>query len=477
MSPNERVVVVIFVVCSLAEAGGSGFVNAAEQWTVDTTFGSSGKVVIPFDVISGGSDTATAVAVQRDGKIVVVGGAEKLDSDIDFAVLRLEPDGDLDLTFSNGGKKLIPFDLAGLMTDWATAVAIQPDGAIVVAGPVTGKNGNYDFGIVRIDTDGDFDPTFGDGGMTTVAFDLGGAENDYPWDIAIQEDGKIVVVGGVDGSLGNEDFGVVRLTSGGDPDVGFGLNGIRVVFFDLGWSNSDVAYAVAVQPTGEILLAGQVTLSLGNLDMGVVRLNSNSTDDFTFGTGGKVGIAFDLAGPGSDPALDLILQDDGKILVAGGAETLGGDRDFAVARLETSGILDGTFSGDGKTTVAFDLGGSGEDFVFGMALEADGRIVVAGRADGPSGNRDFGVARLDANGALDTTFGSSGTMTVAFDLGGGEDFLEGLAVPPTGGIFLVGSAEVAVGGYDFAVAKVNGVTVFGDGFETGETSTWSNSVP
>jgi uncharacterized delta-60 repeat protein len=457
--------------------GGSGFVNAAQQGTVDTAFGSGGKAVIPFDLVFGGWDAAEAVAVQRDGKIVVVGGAEQLGLDYDFAVLRLEPDGDLDLTFGTGGKTLVPFNLGGLKRDIASAVAIQSDGAIIIAGEVSGTDVDVEFGIVRLDKNGALDPTFGVGGMTTVAFDLGGAKDDYPWDIAIQDDGKIVVVGGVDGSLGNDDFGVVRLTSGGARDVTFGSNGIRVVFFDLGSSNNDVAFAVAIQPTGEILLAGQVAVSLGNLDMGVVRLNSNSTDDFTFGTGGKVRVAFDLVAGGSDPALDLVLQADGKILLAGGAETVGGDRDFAVARLGTNGVLDGTFSGDGKTTVAFDLGGSEEDFVFGIALEADGRIVVGGRADGPNGDRDFGVARFDANGTLDTDFGNSGTMTVAFDLGGGEDFLQGLAVPPTGGIFLVGAADVAVGGSDFAVAKVNGMTIFADVFETGDTSVWSTTVP
>jgi hypothetical protein len=76
-----------------------------------------------------------------------------------------------------------------------------------------------------------------------------------------------------------------------------------------------------------------------------------------------------------------------------------------------------------------------------------------------------------------STFGNSGTMTVDFDLGDGDEHPRGLAVPPTGGIFLVGAVDVAAGGMDFGVVKVNGVIVFGDGFEGGETSAWSNSVP
>jgi uncharacterized delta-60 repeat protein len=477
MSRCKRVTVVIFMLCSAVFAGGVGFVNAAEQGTLDTTFGIGGKVVIPFDLVSGGADFATAVAVQQDGKIIVVGGAERLGLDVDFAVLRLEQDGDLDPTFSGDGKMTVSFNLTGSFTDWATAVAIQPDGAIVVAGRVDGKNDNLDFGIVRLDTDGDLDPTFGGGGMTTVGFELGGAKDDLPWAVAVQDDGKVLVAGAVDGSLGNDDFGVLRLTSSGEPDVGFGLNGIRVVFFDLGGSNDEEVRGLAVQPTGEILLVGPVTMGWGDVEMGAVRLLSSSITDTTFGTGGLARVGFDFVGDAVDLAFALALQDDGKIVLAGAAEKDGGNRDFAVARLGTDGVLDDTFSADGKTTEDFDLGGTEEDVAYGVTLEPDGRIVVAGQVDGPSGDKDFGVARFESNGALDETFGSSGTTTVSFDLGGAEDVLSDLAVPPTGGVFLVGAVDVTAGGTDFGVAKVHGVTVFGDGFETGDTNVWSNSIP
>ncbi len=472
-----RLAVVFLVVLILAAAGGFGFVSAAEQGTLDTSFGIGGKVVIPFDLVPGGTDNAHAVAVQRDGKIVVVGGAETLGLDIDFAVLRLEPDGDLDPTFSGDGKSIIPFNLSGSFTDSATAVAIQPDGAIVIVGPVDGKKGNIDFGIVRLEADGDLDPTFGSGGMTTFDFNLGGVKNDTPRTVALQDDGKILVAGGVDGSVGNDDFGVLRLTSGGDPDPSFGLNGIRVVFFDLGGSNDEEVFGMAVQPTGEILLAGPVTIGWGNVEMGVVRLLSSSITDTTFGTGGLARVAFNLVGDAVDLAFALALQSDGKILLAGGAEKDGANWDFAVVRLGTDGVLDSAFSGDGKTTEDFDQGGAQRDVAYGVALEPDGRIVVAGQVDGPNGDQDFGVARFDSSGNLDETFGSSGTMTVSFDLGGAEDELSGLAVPPTGGVFLVGRVDVASGGTDFGVAKVHGSTVFGDGFETGDATVWTATIP
>jgi hypothetical protein len=113
-----------------------------------------------------------------------------------------------------------------------------------------------------------------------------------------------------------------------------------------------------------------------------------------------------------------------------------------------------------------------------LALNPDGKIVVGGQVDGVNGDRDFGLARLDANGAPDPTFGPAGKTTIAFDLGSGafDDFY-GLAVPPSGGIYLAGEVDVALNIDDFGVAKVIGSVVFGDGFESGGASLWSATVP
>ena len=153
-------------------------------------------------------------------------------------------------------------------------------------------------------------------------------------------------------------------------------------------------------------------------------------------------------------------------------------REVGVARLDSSGSLDTGFGVGGKAIVPFDLGGISGDLVWDLALQADGKIVVGGHVDGPNGDRDFGLARLHANGALDPTFGSGGKTTVAFDLvTGGSDSLNGLAVPTSGGIYVAGSVSVADFGEDIGVAKVIGSVVFGDGFESGSVAAWSMSVP
>lgn len=449
----------------------------AQQGQLNTSFGNSGKLVIPFNLISDGVDRAYDIAVQPDGMIVAVGATEKLGGTA-FAVVRFGPDGTLDPTFGLGGRMTVAFGFGNPQVDFATAVALHPDGAIYLAGPVTGADGDMEVGVARLDSSGSLDAGFGVGGKAIVPFDLGEIDGDLFWDMALQTDGKVLVAGEVDGLAANVDFGLARLTSSGDPDLTFGSNGLRIVFFDEGGSYGDFARAVAVQPDGKIILVGTVDVGAGTADIGVVRLNSNSTNDSTFGTLGKVLIAFDGGGEDVDIGTDVALQKDGKIVVVGAAEAANSKMDFAIARINSDGTLDSTFDGDGKTTVAYDLGGDWEDRVYAVALNPDGKIVVGGHVDGPNGDRDFGIARLDTNGALDPTFGSGGTATVAFDLvTGGTDNLNGLAVPSSGGIYVAGSVYVANNDEDIGVAKVIGSVVFGDGFESGSVAAWSRTVP
>jgi uncharacterized delta-60 repeat protein len=310
----------------------------------------------------GDVDFGNAAALQPDGKIVVAGHIE-LNHDI--AVARFNADGSLDASFDAGGtdgpgKKV--FGYGGF--DVARAVLVQPDGKIVVAGP-----GNGDFAVTRLNPDGSFDTSFdGDG---TAGADFGGP--DYAYAVALQPDGRIVVAG----SAGGEDVGVARFNADGSLDATFAGSGTK----RFGYGGNEAAHAILVQPDGRIVLVGD-----GGPDrkIAVTRLNSNSSFDDGFGGGGTVWIDFGGVGYGWAAAL----QHDGKIVVAG---TRPGDEDdFAIARLQPGGALDTTFGGSGKTTVDF----GGEDSAFSVALQADGRIVVAG--DTTIGG-DFAVARLQGD--------------------------------------------------------------------------------
>jgi uncharacterized delta-60 repeat protein len=432
---------------------------------LDLSLNGTGKQVVPFDLGGGNSDLATAVAVQADGKIVLVGSADRAAGNVDFAVTRLNRDGSLDATFGTGGKQTIGFDLGGTNQDRASAVAIQADGKIVVAGSVQrGATADFDFGVARLNPDGSLDAAFDADGKQTVGFDLGGASNrnDTASGVAVQADGKIVVAGSVQqNGTGNDDFAAARLNADGSLDATFGTGGKQTVAFDLGGPNTDDASAIAVQADGKIVLAGSASRNFtNNFDFAVARLNANGSLDAAFGTGGKQTVAFDQGVQNLDQASAVAVQADGKILVAGFAsQAVIGDLDFGVARLNPDGSLDTAFDADGKQTVAFNLGGINEDRASAVAVQADGKVVVGGSVQrGGAAGFDFGVARLNPDGGLDATFNGIGKQTVGFDLGGtagtNADLVAGLAIQADRNILLAGSAQRAGSSSDFAVARL-----------------------
>jgi uncharacterized delta-60 repeat protein len=198
----------------------SGGTVLAVDGDLDPTFGTDGKVLTDFDH---STDIAYAVAIQADGKLVVVGTTYR-DNDFsneDFAVARYNPDGTLDKTFGAGGK--VQTDFPGLAAV-ASSVVIQPDGKIVVAGgafPLFTFLG--DFKVVRYNSNGSLDTSFGDGGIVTTTF----PEGSYAFDVALQADGKIIAAGTVfvdfnPGESSNTDFALARYNPDGTPDATFG---------------------------------------------------------------------------------------------------------------------------------------------------------------------------------------------------------------------------------------------------------------
>jgi uncharacterized delta-60 repeat protein len=279
----------------------------------------------------------------------------------------------LDTTYGLGTGASV-MDFAGF--DRGNDVALQTDGKILVAGTANATAANSDFGVARLlNPQGTFDTSYG-GGTGKSQVDLNASSTDVARAMALQTDGKILVAGYTN-AFGTNDFALVRLTNpGGVPDPGFRL-GTGKAISDLGGTD-DEAQAVLQQPDGKILLAG-FTNAAGTRDFAVIRVvNPQGTLDPTFGntTGNRALANFG----GSDAGLDMALQSDGKIVVAGYTD-VGGDTDFAVARFMPNGALDTTFGTGGKAI--FDLGGN--DLGTALALQTDGRIVVAGSTDAGSG--------------------------------------------------------------------------------------------
>src|SRR6266568_5811537 len=347
---------------------------------LDPTFGTGGQVTTDFNR---STDIANAVALQPDGKLVVVGQTYKHNdyTGEDFAVARYNTDGTLDATFGVNGK--VRTDFPGLAAV-ASSVVIQPDGKIVVAG---GAFPNFtflgDFKVVRYNSNGSLDTSFGDGGIVTTIF----PEGSYAFDVALQADGKIIAAGTVfvdfiPGEPSNTDFALARYNPDGTPDAAFG-NGGQVSTDFVGME--DDAFSVLIQSDGKIVAVGSANSPATYYDFAAVRYLSNGTIDTAFGVAGKV--QTDFGDHNFDRARSAALQSDGKIVAAGFAISQnGGVQNFAVARYTSSGILDTTFSGDGKTQIDF---GDCCQSANKVLLQSDGKIVTVGYANTEDSDSDF----------------------------------------------------------------------------------------
>jgi len=324
----------------------------------------------------------------------------------------------LDPSFGDHGRVTTPGNGDG------RAVLIQSDGKIVTVGPrEVGVNFHFQFGATRHDANGNLDPSFGTGGIATTSL---GGNDDKARDAALMPDGGFVAVGQADpAGLANVDFGVVRYTADGHPDPTFNSTGVETT--DIA-GRGDVANAVAVQPDGKIVAAGEAETAPGFFDFAVVRYNPDGTLDTSFGGDGIV--TTDL-GTEFDDATAIAIQPDGKIVVAGDT-----DQNVALARYLPNGTLDPTFNAGG--TVVSNIGTNEAN---GVAITAGGTILIAGTRVGPKGNRDPFVASFGPNGKLNLGFGTFGVAEA--DISGGEDFGNDLALDANGNIVVVGSASSA----------------------------------
>jgi len=436
--------------------------NVPAAGDIDPTFGSGGRVVIPFD-LGDNNDYAESIKIQPDGKIVIAGFATFDATTYDFAVTRLNPDGSFDTTFDGDGKTTITVREGGLGDDEVVGLALQTDGKIVIVGNAAATDRNENFAIIRLNTDGSLDTSFSGDGKMSVSFDIGGDLTDHARNVVIDPSGKIVVVGfanvGVtSGGSNTNDFAVSRLNPNGTLDDTFDGDGRQTIGFDIGGSKSDLGYTIGLQSDGKIVVGGLARIGTDNFDFAVARLNTNGSIDNTYDGDGRQTVAFDGSGTNiEDRGRSLVIQPDGKTVMSGFRHVTDTNLDFAIIRLNTDGSLDSTFGGDGRQTVAFNVGGSQDDRARSMILQPDGKFVLVGSVQIGDVDDGFGIARLNSDGSLDTSFNGTGRKTVAFDLGGDLiDRARGVAVQADGNLVVAGYARNTNGAYDFAVVRLLG---------------------
>jgi uncharacterized delta-60 repeat protein len=361
---------------------------AAQAGSLDPSFGNGGIVTTDFgDQINGNKASAAAIAIQSDGKILVCGGVPSSTGFPVAAVERYNTDGSVDTSFGSSGIVTTP-QLAV-----PSAITLQADGKIVVAGPIEG----VELDVARYLPNGTLDSTFATGGIFTSGLNLGSAAPASA--IVIQPDGKILVADGI----------LLRLLSDGQTDPSFGSGGEATI---VGRS----ATALALLPNGKIL----TTSSVGQIS----RYLPNGSLDTSFGVNGQ------LASPG--PINAMVLLSTGTFLVDGSLITSISEQNtgFALFRYLPTGVADATFARHGGVVTSIPTFSTASASAF--ALQSSGDVVMLGTANNSAASPVFALARYTPSGQLDTTFGTGGT--VATSLGTGTLTAPALAIQPDGKI-------------------------------------------
>lgn len=396
----------------------------AAPGSFDTRFNTSGYATANYGLL----ESANAVAVAPDGKIVVVGTTTVMGSS-DVAVVRYNANGSLDTSFSSDGGVVI--DVKDASLDIGAAVIVQKDGKILIGGTTTSA-GNSDLLLIRLNKDGTPDTFFGKGGTVVKSAFL----QDEGSALAIQPDGKILLAGTEGSGSGVScDFTVVRFNTNGSPDLEFGSSGRKFVSFP---SGEDRCKAIALQSDGKIILAGESKVA--DTHMAITRLNPTGDVDTTFGPGGQ-----QVFTTGNFSRFNAVaIQTDGKIVLGGTRSNI--IVDFAVRRLNPNGSSDTTFGVNGLVTTTFSSFST--ETARGVAIQPDGKIVIMGGSS-LSGASRFSAVRFSSTGTKDTTFGTGGFSRVALGTTDAQVCNAGV-MQPDGRILLVGNVTD-----DFAIARLN----------------------
>lgn len=398
--------------------------SIAQYGKLDATFGTNGIALLNADT----PVTVYAISdydLQSDGKIICVGSGAINGKSVLF-LARFKPNGIIDTSFNKKGYLTYSppgYNVSGI------SICIQTDGKFVVCA--------YDYSpvFIRFKSNGIVDSTFGANGF--VVTDMGPSQ-DYPVDMKLQTDGKIIA--GIEGqpALNKQfEFTVVRLNTNGTIDTTFDHDGFANVDLVTGTSGHDATTSLALQSNGKIVVAGTCEVNQINHKYGLTRLNSNGSLDQSFGTNGIVTAYYpqsnsqDIINEGND----VLIQADDKILLCGINDNFATRKVTGVlGRFNSNGSVDNNFGVNGFSFSSFDE----ITYFKRMVLQPNGKVVVCGYNQNNISDMDVMVARINANGTADTTFGVKGQFTSA--LNKYEDKLNAINITPSGAILAAGTA-------------------------------------
>lgn len=418
-------------ICALLGCVICGDVSAAPG-QLDPTMGNGNGYVTTL--IGGGRPRpwAAKVALYPDGKIVVAGTCNAEAAYV-LCVARYQSDGSLDATFGHSGVASMSI---GGFEDALKSVLVRADGSVLVAGGCGFKpeplssTVQYSFCMGLFTADGSADPTFGTNGQVVTSLDA----SSFALTVATQADGKLVVAGTCSNS-GPSTWCIARYSSSGVLDSSFGTGG-KVLFETTGESVT----GALIQTDQKILLYGMCAHS-GYTDFCVRRFLIDGLPDMTFGVNGKVMVA---SGRPFTWTRRGLLQPDGKIVLVGVCDNL--DARYSVlclTRVDASGQVDLSFGAGGKI-----LSSTDQDQGYGVALQADGKLVTVGQCGGTL----LCLMRFNGDGSSDPTFAGGRVQTQIGVMAWGDD----LVVQPDGSIVVGGTSTDATSNAFFALVRYQG---------------------
>jgi uncharacterized delta-60 repeat protein/uncharacterized repeat protein (TIGR01451 family) len=436
----------IYLAWNYSVSSGANTANAQglaiDNISVTPLGGSVGATGVRTTDIQGTDDGGYALALQPDGSIVVGGYAVNVSGNKDFALVRYNYDGSLDTTFGGGTGKVVT-DFNGT-SDRIWGVTLQTDGKIVAVGETVSLvfPGTNDIAVARYNTNGTLDTSFGGTGKVTT--DHGGGASNAAYGVAMS--GTNIIVAGYEAVSGNNDFMVARYTTAGVLDPTFGTLGVTTTGFS---GFNDVARAVALDNLGRIVLGGYANNG-SNDDFAVARYTTAGVLDAGFVAGaGKAAVDIFGGGGSADQAFALtVSQANNSIILAGSAyNNSTGNKDFALVRYSAAGAL--------IATVTTDFGNS-PDVAQAIAVQSDNKVVVAGFSRNSTSSDDFALARYTVGGALDTTFDGDGKLTMRIN--NADERAYGIAQEFDGKLVAAGFSTVVPSNpvqHDFALARFN----------------------
>lgn len=434
--------------------------------------------ITSFDLGGTDGDAVAGVVVQADGKVVVAGTVATGANSWTLALARFLPNGTLDATFGTNGKQVNPFAIGA--NHGAVALHGLDGDRLLVAGSIDYGGGDQDFYVGRLLTNGAPDPAFGTGGtgFASIAFDFGGDFTDALSAMTVDRNGRILVTGSVDQSATDIDMGVARFTAAGLPDPDFSQDGKTTV----GIATLDFGLAIAYHTTGIVVGGASWNSDLGgHFDLALMRLQGNGEIDGNFGALGSVTVPWALGGTNNDFAWALDIWPDGEIVVAADVAIGASQWMVLLSNFSASGaLLDSVVSSFCGSLSSPPCSGTVQDSPRALLLQGDGKLLVAGFGLGPTGDVDFGLARWTRGLFPDPGFGGGdGTITYDFaSYGGIQDHGAAMAFDRDGRIVVAGATEWSGLDTDFAWARFDSSYVFADGFDwPGGTARWSATVP